>query len=186
VKRNRLTKRRPWRRALVLLCILAALPLTIGATSQSRGAAAQTFATSETDGTNSFLSATCSQNAANAIFTSGTFTASGQFADSGIVQTTLLTGAAIDGVAPNQVGGTISYLGARANAFIDFTGQLKCDSATSGRVTSVVGTLRYYVTTSHGASAYKLSASPRDSSFTLNFANASMASTIAGSASVGD
>ena len=129
--------------------------------------------------------ATCNQNAANAIFTSGTFTASGQFADSGIVQTTLLTGAAIDGVAPNQVGGTISYLGARANAFIDFTGQLKCDSATSGRVTSVVGTLRYYVTTSHGASAYKLSAS-RGFQLTLNFANASMNSTIAGAASVGD
>jgi hypothetical protein len=183
---KRLTHRRPWRRALVLLCILAALPLTIGATGRSRVAGAETFASSEADATNSFLSATCSPTAANAIFTSGTFTASGQFADSGIVLTTLLTGAAIDGVSSNQVGGTISYLGARANAFIDFTGQLKCDSATSGRITSVVGTLRYYVTTSHGATAYTLSAIPRSSSMTLDFASASLSSTITGSVKAGD
>jgi hypothetical protein len=183
---KRLPNRRPWRRSLVIVCILAALPLTMGATGRSRVAGAETFATSETDATNSFLSATCSPNAANAIFTSGTFTASGPFADSGIVQTTLLTGAAIDGVAPNQVAGTISYLGARANAFIDFTGQLKCDSATSGRVTSMVGALRYYVATSHGASAYRLSAIPRSSSITLDFASASLLSTVSGSISAGD
>jgi hypothetical protein len=183
---KRLTNRRPWRRALLLLCILATLPLTIGATGRSRVTGAETFATSEADATNSFLSATCSPTAANAIFTSGMFTASGQFADSGMVQTALLTGAAIDGVAPNQVGGTISYLGAKANAFIDFTGQLTCDSATSGRVTSLVGTLRYYVTTSQGASAYALSAIPRGSSMTLDFASASLTSTITGSVKVGD
>ena len=183
---RRLPNRRPWRRSLVIVCVLAMLPLTIGATGRSRVSGAETFATSETDATNSFLSATCSPNVANAIFTSGTFTASGPFTDSGIVQTTLLTGDAIDGVSPNQVGGTISYLGARANAFIDFTGQLKCDSATSGRITSVVGTLRYYVTTSHGATAYTLSAIPRSSSITLDFASASLSSTITGSVKAGD
>ena len=102
------------------------------------------------------------------------------------MQTTLLTGAAANGVAPNQVAGTISYQGGKANAFIDFTGQLKCDNATTGRITSVVGTLRYYVTSTNGANAYTLSVASRDSSFTLNFANASLTSTIAGSVSAGD
>ena len=76
LKNNRVALRDAAPNALVLLLVLAALPLTMGATGRSRSGA-ETFATSETDGTNSFLTATCSANAANAIFTSGTFTASG-------------------------------------------------------------------------------------------------------------
>lgn len=113
--------------------------------------------------------------AANAIFTSGTFTASGPLADSGIVITSLLTGDAAGGIAPNQMAGSSTYLGAHATAFINYTGQLNCDSATSGRITSVVGTLYLDDTAGGRLHIWKFSAMPRYSVVTLDFAGQTLA-----------
>lgn len=184
---SHLLRRRGLRRGLLALLLLAALPLTLGFTSgRGSGSGLEHFVTSEADATNSFLSTTCDETAANAIFTLGTFTASGPFSDSGTVSTALFTGEAANGVASNQVAGTISYLGAKANAFIEFTGQLRCDSATAGRITSVIGTLRYYDTSGSGVRAYKLNAQARYSSFTLDFADQTLSSDIAGTPQAGN
>jgi hypothetical protein len=147
---------------LIAACVvtLGLLPLTASAAST-----AQAVATTENDPTNSFLSTTCSPNAANAIFTSGTFTLTGVVNDSGVVITSLLTGDAAAGVAPNQVQGAANYIGAHANAFINFTGQLKCDSPSAGHITSIVGTFYIF----DGTRAYKFTPNVRTATLTLDF-----------------
>jgi hypothetical protein len=160
--------------ALLMALALLLLPLTASAASAER------LVATEDDATNSFLSTTCNQNAADAIFTSGTFTATGPIADQGVVITSLLTGAAADGVAPNQVAGSSEYLGAHSTAFINFSGQLKCDSAISGRITSVVGTLYLYDTAGGGVTISKFSAAPRASSVRLDFTHQTLAEDFSG------
>ena len=166
---------RRWFLVVACVTVLALLPLTGSAATST-----QTLTTTENDPTNSFLSTTCSPNAANAIFTSGTFTLDGVVDDSGVVVTSLLTGAAAGGVAPNQVAGSSEYLGAHSTAFINFSGQLKCDSAASGRITSVVGTLYVYDAAGGGVQISKFSAVPRASLVRLDFASQTLAEDFSG------
>jgi hypothetical protein len=151
------------------------LPLTGSAATST-----QTLTTTEHDPTNSFLSTTCNQNAANAIFTSGTFTLDGVVDDSGVAITSLLTGAAAQGPSPNQVAGNANYIGAHANAFVNFTGQLKCDSASAGRVTSLVGTVYVYDAVGNAVKVYKFTATVRSATLTLDFTNQTLALSVDG------
>jgi hypothetical protein len=161
---------------------IAACVITMGLLPLSATAAtsAQTLTTTENDPTNSFLSTTCSPNAANAIFTSGTFTLDGVVDDSGVAITSLLTGEAANGPSPNQVAGTANYIGAHANAFVNFTGQLKCDSASAGRVTSIVGTVYIYDAAGSSLKIYKFTPNVRSASLTLDFTNQTLALNVDG------
>jgi hypothetical protein len=166
---------RRWFLIVACVTVLALLPLTGSAATSS-----QTLTTTENDPTNSFLSTTCSPNDANAIFTSGSFTLGGVVNDSGVAITSLLTGAAANGPAPNQVAGTANYIGAHANAFVNFTGQLKCDSASAGRVTSIVGTVYIYDATGNSVMVYKFNPTVRTATLTLDFTNQTLALSVDG------
>jgi hypothetical protein len=166
---------RRWILVVACVSVLALLPLTGSAATST-----QTLTTTENDPSNSFLSTTCSPNAANAIFTSGTFTLDGVVDDSGVVLTSLLTGAAANGPSPNQVAGNANYIGAHANAFVNFTGQLKCDSASAGRVTSLVGTVYVYDAVGNSVNAYKFTPTVRTATLTLDFTNQTLALDVSG------
>ena len=157
-------------------CVATLGLLPLSASAASSGLA---LTTNENDPTNSFLVTTCNATAANAIFTQGTFALSGVVNDSGVAITTLLTGAASDGPAPNQVTGSANYIGSHANAFINFTGQLKCDSATTGHVTSIVAMLVVADGTS-SVKTYKLNPNMRTATLTLNFAAQTVAMALDG------
>jgi hypothetical protein len=158
-----------------MLCamLLVALALVLAPLTSS-AASAERLVTTENDATNSFLVTSCNPTAANAIFTSGAFTLDGVVDDSGVVLTSLLTGAA-NGPSPNQVAGNANYIGAHANAFINFTGQLKCDSASAGRVTSLVGTVYIYDAVGNSVRTYKFTPTVRTVTLTLDFTNQTLA-----------
>ena len=164
-----------------MLCamLLVALALVLAPLTSS-AASAERLVTTENDATNSFLVTSCNPTAVNAIFTSGTFTLGGVVDDSGVVLTSLLTGAAANGPSPNQVVGNANYIGAQANAFVNFTDQLKCDSASAGRVTSLVGTVYIYDAVGNSVQVSKFTPTVRTATLTLDFTNQTLALSVDG------
>lgn len=161
---------------LTLGCLLLGLlPASAAAAGSARA-----LTTTENDTTNSLLSTACSLTPANAIFTSGTFTLSGVVNDSGVVITSLFTGEASHGPSPNQVMGSATYLGAHANAFVNFTGQLKCDGPDAARITSVVSAMYIYDTVGSQTMVYSFDASSRSSSASLDFVNQTLSESFNG------